>query len=334
MNPMEYWGIDYPPLSAMHSYLCALLLNLVDPAAVTLVHSRGYETQLSKAAIRLTTLLSDALTLLPAITSACATLPLNSQMPSQKEPQSRFLSFALASLFPAQVLIDHAHTQYNCVSLGLSLAAAVLVLRKRWLLASVLFTCAFNHKHMALYFAPAFFSHMLGHCFIKTKQMNSWFAGARELLLLATCVMGTTFVCWLPIILSGRVATMNALKRLLPVHRGVFEDYVANFWCISNVLAHWKVNFSRRTLECASAILTLLSVTPSCMVEILHAAKTSRRSFTRLLFICALGAFLFGYQVHEKNILYSGLAVTLLSVESPLLWTHFQLIAMFRYSSE
>jgi alpha-1,3-glucosyltransferase len=58
-NPLEYWGIDYPPLSAYQSYLSGLVVRAIEPAAVHLNSSRGYESPSSKQAMRLTVILSD-----------------------------------------------------------------------------------------------------------------------------------------------------------------------------------------------------------------------------------------------------------------------------------
>lgn len=58
-NQLEYWGIDYPPLSAYQSYLSGLVLHALEPAAIQLGSSRGYESPTSKQAMRLTVILSD-----------------------------------------------------------------------------------------------------------------------------------------------------------------------------------------------------------------------------------------------------------------------------------
>jgi hypothetical protein len=65
---------------------------------------------------------------------------------------------------PALVLIDHGHFQYNCISLGLTVLAAVAIAKGRHALGSVLFSLALNHKQMTLFYAPAFFAHLLGRC--------------------------------------------------------------------------------------------------------------------------------------------------------------------------
>lgn len=74
--------------------------------------------------------------------------------------------FVLAAMLlqPTLVLTDHGHFQYNCISLGLSALAATSIARGQDLLGSVLFSLALNHKQMSLFFAPAFFAHLLGKC--------------------------------------------------------------------------------------------------------------------------------------------------------------------------
>ena len=66
-------------------------------------------------------------------------------------------SWALAAaLVRPGVLIDHGHSRYNGISLGLVAAAAAAVVSDRDLLGAALFSLALNHKQMSLYYAPAF----------------------------------------------------------------------------------------------------------------------------------------------------------------------------------
>jgi hypothetical protein len=60
-NPLSYWGIDYPPLSAYQSYATGLVMMAIEPASMELSVSRGYETPSSKRAMRLTVILWDLL---------------------------------------------------------------------------------------------------------------------------------------------------------------------------------------------------------------------------------------------------------------------------------
>lgn len=74
--------------------------------------------------------------------------------------------FVLAAMLlqPTLVLTDHGHFQYNCISLGLSALAATVIASGHDILGSILFSLSLNHKQMSLFFAPAFFAHLLGKC--------------------------------------------------------------------------------------------------------------------------------------------------------------------------
>jgi alpha-1,3-glucosyltransferase len=81
-----------------------------------------------------------------------------------QQPQRQLFVLAAMLLQPALVLTDHGHFQYNCISLGLSAAAAAVIAGGHDILGSILFSLSLNHKQMGLFFAPAFFAHLLGKC--------------------------------------------------------------------------------------------------------------------------------------------------------------------------
>lgn len=43
---LEYWGLDYPPLTAYHSWLLGYIANWINPKWMELVLSRGMESPL------------------------------------------------------------------------------------------------------------------------------------------------------------------------------------------------------------------------------------------------------------------------------------------------
>ena len=55
-NDLQYWGLDYPPLTAYHSWLCGQVAQRIEPASMALFDSRGYETTSSKLFMRATSL--------------------------------------------------------------------------------------------------------------------------------------------------------------------------------------------------------------------------------------------------------------------------------------
>ena len=44
-NDQNYKILDYPPLSAYHSFICGIFSRMFDPPSVELFSSRGYETR-------------------------------------------------------------------------------------------------------------------------------------------------------------------------------------------------------------------------------------------------------------------------------------------------
>lgn len=50
---------------------------------------------------------------------------------------------------------------------------------------------------------------------------------------------------WLPY-LRSKERFFGVLQRLAPLRRGLFEDYVANFWCVSSLIIKWKRLFSQQ----------------------------------------------------------------------------------------
>lgn len=50
-NDLEYWGLDYPPLSAYHSWLFGKIAQFTYPPLVELFRSRGIETDEAKVSL-------------------------------------------------------------------------------------------------------------------------------------------------------------------------------------------------------------------------------------------------------------------------------------------
>ena len=166
-NDLQYWGLDYPPLSAYASWLCGKIVQWWGfPEVVALHESRGYELWPGKAFMRLSVLLCDlVLFLLPLH------LLLWSFRTTAADVRIPWVLSLLILCAPPLALIDHGHFQYNCVSLGLTVLALWCARHGRWCLTAISFTLALNYKTMSLYHAPAFFFFLLGVC---------WQAGSKS----------------------------------------------------------------------------------------------------------------------------------------------------------
>jgi alpha-1,3-glucosyltransferase len=280
---LEYWGLDYPPLTAYVSWLCGALSSLlVGPESVALGTSRGLEDPLHKAYMRGTVLVLD-LFLYGSIawvatrprrpvmsTSTSAT---NSHGPH--DTQSIWF-FLLAMAQPAILLIDHGHFQYNTTALGISLWSFYYMSRpgfQNCVVGSVLFCCALSFKQMTLYYAPAVFCYLLGRCFApatpNASEQGRKFLVSRFVTLGGT-VLVTFALLWWPFVVYGPEDTtvldriLHVMRRIIPLQRGLFEGKVSNIWCVLSVKpVRIRERFPAELQPLAALALTLLLVLPS-----------------------------------------------------------------------
>ena len=237
---------------------------------------------------------------------------------ARETPARTSWALAAALVAPAGVLIDHGHFQYNGISLGLVAAAAAAVVSDRDLLGAALFSLALNHKQMSLYYAPAFFAHMLGKCLRRDTRAGRALAIAR----LGAVVLGVFAILWAPFALAespdgvenaGVGGLLAVLRRLAPFQRGIYEDYVSNFYCATNPIFRWKSLPTRVSARLALA-LTVTAFAPSVAHQI---AFPSAEGFVWCLANTAWAFFLFSFQAHEKSALLPLLPNTLLSLRAP-----------------
>ncbi|KAK1165051.1 dolichyl pyrophosphate Man9GlcNAc2 alpha-1,3-glucosyltransferase [Acipenser oxyrinchus oxyrinchus] len=322
-NNLLYWGLDYPPLTAYHSLLCAHIAQLINPDWISLHTSRGYESISHKLYMRATVVAADLIVYIPAVL-------LYSLYFSEGSSKKKVSTMLCMLLYPGLILIDYGHfhvcfpqhwNTYNCVSLGFALWG-VLGLALGWdLCGSLAFCLALNYKQMELYHALPFFCYLLGKCTRKGLTGK----GLTHLLKIAGTVAASFVLCWLPF-LADPAQALQVLRRLFPVDRGLFEDKVANTWCSLSVLVKVKNLLLPQTQLKLSFAATLLAVLPSCIKLFVH---PSVRGFKLALVTCSLGFFLFSFQVHEKSILLAALPVCLLISEIPFISTWFLQVTTF-----
>ncbi|KAK4490581.1 hypothetical protein RD792_001265 [Penstemon davidsonii] len=162
---------------------------------------------------------------------------------------------------------------------------------------------------MSAYYAPAFFGYLLGKCL---KRQNP----ILEILKLGLVVLGTFAVLWWPYLYSVD-ASLEVLSRLAPFERGLYEDYVANFWCTTSVVLKWKRLFTTQSLK----LLCLAATISTCLPSMIQLVRfPSKRGFLHGLLNCSFSFYLFSFQVHEKSILLPLLPASLLAFEEPFMF--------------
>lgn len=192
-NDLQYWGIDYPPLSAYHSwvvgttakYALRALYNTSEArriyeSAFGLHVSRGSETTETIIIMRVSSLITDVVVYFPAailVAHAIAEALCATVVPAAKAREKIFgsevmevrdvafgITLSCLLLVPLPlILVDHAHFQYNSASLGLILWCVYLMADPRraspsltrQVLGCVCGVAAILFKQMSLYFAPA-----------------------------------------------------------------------------------------------------------------------------------------------------------------------------------
>lgn len=336
-HDLEWWGLDYPPLTAYHSWILGRVGSLINPDWFALFSSRGLEDENLKVYMRATVIVSEFLIYIPA---AVVFVRRYSRLGAAANWTS---SLALVAILmqPSTILIDHVHFQYNTVMLGLVLASMSSMLADRYKWASFFFVAALGFKQMALYYAFTVFSYLLGKCVFPRLNFTRLFGialvtAACFLVLILPIILGTLFDEYrgvglradrkgppppLPLFqgLSQYLDTdaiyypiveqlAQIIHRVFPFARGLFEDKVANFWCAINVVVKLR-NYPSDLLQKAALGATLLAIIPPNVILFFYPQKSA----LPLAFAAtAWGFFLFSYQVHEKSVLLPLMPMTLL----------------------
>lgn len=315
-NDLQYWGLDYPPLTAYHSYLMGHVANKINESFVELFKSRGMETDDHKMFMRATVIVSELITFY----SSTWLLMRN----------KGWLGLLLALLNPSLILIDHGHFQYNSVSLGLMQLAVACLFFKRTgrhsisglIGASIFFSMALNFKQMELYHALPFFFYLLAICVGNKIECLSY--RAFKLGCVGLSVIVTFALLCLPFAFDGIDTVLQVLTRIFPFQRGLFEDKVANFWFSISAVFKLRQLFSVDLLSRVSLLVTALFSLPAGIDLLI---RPTRPRFLVALLNSSLIFYLFSFQVHEKSILLATIPACLLISEFPLFVTWFQIIA-------
>lgn len=338
-HDLDWWGLDYPPLTAYHSWVLGKVGSLIDPSWFALHKSRGLETPELKIYMRATVFVSEYLIYIPAVVIFVRRFSRLSGVASW----TASVALVAVLLQPATLLIDHVHFQYNTVMLGLVTASMSSMLAGRLLWAAVFFVLALGFKQMALYYALPVFAFLLGNCVFPRINVARLLGIAAVTvvafaILILPIVAGTVYdvrqgirahanlpanaVVPLPIFadvldkyLDPKAfyypvveQLVQMVHRVFPVARGLFEDKVANFWCAANVVIKLR-KYPAELLQRASLVATLAAILPPNLILFL---RPSRLLLPYAFAATAWGFFLFSYQVHEKSVLLPLLPMTLL----------------------
>lgn len=334
---LQWWGLDYPPLTAYHSWLCGKIGSLIDPSWFALDASRGSHDPNLKIFMRATVIVSEYLIYVPAV------VMFTRRFSRLNGVSNWSASVALVAILmqPGTILIDHIHFQYNTVMLGFVVASMSAMVAGRYFWASAFFVGALGFKQMALYYAFPVFCFLLGST-LSPRINIPRFLGIALATVLAFAVLllplaaGAVYDAKRGVLarpeLEGKNANLTMfpwaedyvsptaiywpvvqqldqmIHRILPFERGLFEDKVANFWCALNVVVKLR-KYPAELLRRVSLVLTLATSLPPSLILLFKPKK----EVLPLAFATASWAFfLFSFQVHEKSVLIPLMPMTLL----------------------
>ncbi|KAF1951849.1 glucosyltransferase [Byssothecium circinans] len=329
---LDWWGLDYPPLTAYHSWLLGIIGSAIHRPWFALNQSRALDDPSLKIYMRATVFFSEYLVYVPAIIIFLRRF-------SRAEKVNVWeASIALVAVLmqPANILIDHGHFQYNTVMLGLMVASMSSMLAGRHLWSCFFFVGALGFKQMALFYAPAVFAYLLGICIFPRINIVRFLCIALVTvtsfaLLYLPFVVGVVYDTYngfpqkglpmppllesLPIKLDINAPYYPVLlqiaqsgHRIFPFSRGLFEDKVANIWCALHTF-HKLHQYPGPLLQRAALVATSAAIAPPCLIILL---KPKKELVPLALATTSWGFFLCSYQVHEKNVLLPLLPMTLL----------------------
>ncbi|KAF7191266.1 putative dolichyl pyrophosphate Man9GlcNAc2 alpha-1,3-glucosyltransferase [Pseudocercospora fuligena] len=334
-HDLQWWGLDYPPLTAYHSWLLGTIGSYINPSWFALYLSHGMDDPDLKVFMRATVYISEHLVYIPAVIICVRHLARLHNMNTWEA------SIALTAILmqPATMLIDHGHFQYNTVMQGLFVASLSNMLAGRALWSCLFFVGALGFKQMALFWAPAVAAYLAGSCLFPKVDPIRFLGiaiatiGSLALLFLPL-LLGTFYDTYrqvplpsdislppllnaIPVSLSEKawyypylLQLAQAIHRIFPFSRGLFEDKVANIWCTIHASGLHKLHqYDQGLLSKSALAVTLASIIPPCLVIFFR----PRRELLPLAFAAtSWGFFLCSYQVHEKNVLLPLLPMTLL----------------------
>ncbi|EGG12611.1 family 57 glycosyltransferase [Melampsora larici-populina 98AG31] len=340
---LHHWGLDYPPLTAYHSWILAHIGRIFNPIFVALRPPHPTSDDLTgwgdlhdslKHFLRWTVLGSDLIIWIPVVFIYCfITYNTYQSDHSSSHASSRSISKSKAKstnaihstllllLNPNLILIDNGHFQYNSIMLGLTLAAIVSFHLDRDLLGATLYVCSMCFKQMALYYSPAIFAYLFGKCLYLRHT-----TGLILFFKIAIVSITTLLVVFLPFIVFAPFPStiLQTIHRIFPLSRGLFEDKVANFWCAMNVIIKFRSLAEVSTLAKVALLMTLLAVLPGMIIVIWvnwnlgsearnEESETEKPMMKKIprslslvplsLFNSSMAFYLFSFQVHEKTIL-------------------------------
>ena len=292
----EQWVLDYPPITAYAHKLYGA--NLPE-----LYSDHGNQEDLLVVRMRFFILIIDIFLLI--LIYKCRAFS-----------NARKLDISFLLCHPMLLLVDYIHYQPNNLMFFFYVGSIYLFAKSLHNVNfAILGTCSFifciASKQMALVYAPVIGLAYLSLCL----KQSSLFLKLSLIIKLAFAVVFAISICILPFTVNYEdkwdgiyKQSLAILTRIFPIHRGLYEDKLGNFWCISDVMFKWRIRFDEAFLAKICTFVCLLFTLPVGLkvFSLVQRSRNPNFIFNQLFLstcITSFIGFLFGYHVHEKTIL-------------------------------
>jgi alpha-1,3-glucosyltransferase len=182
---------------------------------------------------------------------------------------------------------------------------------------------------MGLYYAIPFPLYVIKKLFFeksKNKEGNNIFISLIYIGIYGIITLITNVLIYLPWLKAKKMN--DVFNRIFPVHRGIFEDKVATFWCTLNIVYKLKQHLKVEHLIKFAFLLTIFG----CAIPIyaiFKCEKITKKICTQCFFIVSFSFYLFSFHVHEKTIIVPFVAYLLNLPYMKNILPSFTLVGMF-----
>ena len=327
-NRKDYWPLDYPPMSGYHSYILGKVLEKYYPESVIFKKSLGFESAKFKLIMRLFAIISDFIFFHLVVNFFFYYIFIYSKYKKGKRPQiiNYYSIMFLILINPLMIIIDHGHFQFNNAMHGLFVISLFFLYSEKYIFAIIFFSFCVSFKQMGLYYSIPFPLYVIKKLFFENKKNINIIIPLIYVIIYIIITLMTNFMIYLPWLKTQKIK--DVFTRIFPVHRGIYEDKVATFWCVLNIFYKLNKHFSTNSLIKLSFAFTLMG----CLIPMFAIYKIRKLNYTittQCFFIVSFAFYLFAFHVHEKTIIVPFLAYLLNLPKMKNILPSFTLIAMF-----
>ncbi|KAH8739598.1 hypothetical protein FG386_001155, partial [Cryptosporidium ryanae] len=310
------WTLDYPIFFAYFEWILARFASIFDEKMLTL-SAESYYTIKTLIFQRTSVIVSEFIFLIPSI-------QILNYSKKNTDPNSQYNSLFFTVFNASLILIDSIHFQYNCFIIGI-LLFTIFFSNEHPRISAALFTCLVFTKHYFLSIAPIWFIYLIYSCYRDSKgSIRNFIHNSMVILII---VITVSAIAIFPLLTTKQI--FNFFERLFPVSRGFIHFFPASnvysvYATLDKILPRFisqicSVSIADpeghyiKSMKCLPPISPFFCIITCLVMNIpilIRLVKNLSRGSNHVSILISsslslLISFLFGYHIHEKQIIYA-----------------------------